>query len=293
MAPGVSRRRLLGLSPLVLASCGKRDAYFGRTRAPSIQRLIYTIASEPSSLDPAAALGASEFYILGALFETLVSTDLKTLEPQRALATHYEVDPSLTEFIFYLRGHTHPKGARLPATGRAQMAALWSDGRPVTSHDLVCAWRRMVDPKAASLFGGSFYLLINAQEISEGRARPENLGIRADGDFALRIGLKQPNAYFLKLIGMPQFAPVPHHVVEGTDPSWARPGRMGSSGPSLLHEWRPDDRIVLRRNPWYYNAGCVQLEEILFLPITDGVTSANLYKTGEARAMHGRAVPPL
>jgi oligopeptide transport system substrate-binding protein len=132
-----------------------------------------------------------------------------------------------------------------------------------------------------------------AISISEGRARPESLGIQADGDFALRINLRQPNAYFLKLIGMPHFAPVPRHVVEGSDSSWARPGRMVSSGPFLLHEWRPDDKIVLRRNPCYYNAGCVQLEEILFLPITDGVTSVNLYKTGEAHAMHGRAVPPL
>jgi oligopeptide transport system substrate-binding protein len=35
------------------------------------------------------------------------------------------------------------------------------------------------------------------------------------------------------------------------------------------------------------------LEEILFIPITDGATAVSLYKSGNAHAMHGRAVPPL
>ena len=68
---------------------------------------------------------------------------------------------------------------------------------------------------------------------------------------------------------------------------------MPSCGPFLLHEWKPYDRIVLRKNTRYYDASRVQLDEIVFLPITDGATSVNLYKTGNAYAMHGRAVPPL
>src|SRR5947199_4132244 len=68
---------------------------------------------------------------------------------------------------------------------------------------------------------------------------------------------------------------------------------MPSCGPFLLDEWKPYDRIVLRKNARYYDATRVQLEEIVFLPIADGATGVNLYKTGIAHAMHGRAVPPL
>lgn len=68
---------------------------------------------------------------------------------------------------------------------------------------------------------------------------------------------------------------------------------MPSCGPFLLHERRPYDHIVVRKNPRYYGASRVQLDEIVFLPISDGSTSVNLYKTGSAYAMHGRAVPPL
>lgn len=68
---------------------------------------------------------------------------------------------------------------------------------------------------------------------------------------------------------------------------------MPSCGPFLLHEWKPYERIVLRKNARYYDAGRVHLDDIVFLPITDGATSVNLYKSGNAHAMHGRAVPPL
>ena len=68
---------------------------------------------------------------------------------------------------------------------------------------------------------------------------------------------------------------------------------MPSCGPFLLHEWKPYDRIVLRKNTRYYDAGRVLLDEIVFLPITDGATSVNLYKTGNADAMYGRYSPAL
>ena len=68
---------------------------------------------------------------------------------------------------------------------------------------------------------------------------------------------------------------------------------MPSCGPYLLHEWKPYDRVVLRKNPRYYSADRIHLDQILFLPIVDGATAVNLYKAGAVHAMHGRAVPPL
>ena len=86
---------------------------------------------------------------------------------------------------------------------------------------------------------------------------------------------------------------VPRHAIQRHGSSWTKAGSMPSSGPFRLHEWRPYDRIVLRKNARYYKAGRVRLDEIVFLPITDGATGVNLYKTGGASAMHGRAIPPL
>jgi oligopeptide transport system substrate-binding protein len=89
------------------------------------------------------------------------------------------------------------------------------------------------------------------------------------------------------------FFPVPAHAVRRWGDAWTRPGRYVGNGPYTLVSWRLGDYLRVEKNPLYYDAAKVLLEEIVFLPVTDGATSVNLYKTGSAYAMHGRAVPPL
>ena len=148
----LSRRAALGLSSLGACLVRQERAVLRQDHSSRAPTLIYEIASEPSGLDPATCLGASESYIWPALFECLVSSDPVTLEPRAGLATHYQVDAGLTEFTFFLRGHRNPRGAKLPGGDVEQDAAMWSDGRPVTADDVVCAWRRLVDP---ALGGGN------------------------------------------------------------------------------------------------------------------------------------------
>jgi oligopeptide transport system substrate-binding protein len=68
---------------------------------------------------------------------------------------------------------------------------------------------------------------------------------------------------------------------------------MPSCGPFVLHQWKPYEQIVLRKNLRYHAASRVHLDEIRFLPIVDGATGMNLYKAGDVYTMHGRALPPL
>jgi ABC-type oligopeptide transport system substrate-binding subunit len=154
-------------------------------------------------------------------------------------------------------------------------------------------WQRIVDPGNGNACAVYLYPLANAKEINEGKAKPETLGAVADGSFTLRITLKAPAVHFLKLATLEGLAPAPRHAVEKHGRFWASPGLMPSCGPFLLHEWKPYERIVLRRNPRYHAASQVHLDEIRFLPIVDGATGVNLYKAGDVYTMHGRVVPPL
>jgi oligopeptide transport system substrate-binding protein len=292
VSSSISRRHVLA-APLALASCRKHEPYFGKATPPTRQSLIYEIGGEPTSLDPATSLDGFEFYVMPALFEGLVSRDPDTLEPRAALATHYKIEPSLTELTFFLRGHPNPAGTKLPGANAAPNPASWSDGRPVTAHDFVYSWRRVADPANAGAYASSLYAVANGKEISEGKLPPEKLGIGAVDDYTLRVSLKDPAPHFLKVASMEALAATPRHAVSARGSSWTEACRMPSCGPFLLHEWKPYDRIVLRKNTRYYDARRVLLEEIVFLPIIDGVTGVNLYKTGSAYAMHGREVPPL
>jgi oligopeptide transport system substrate-binding protein len=291
MKTRIPRRAVLGLGSVTLASCTRRKPYFGKSTPPRSQTLIYELAGEPGTFDPAITVGGTEWDIFPALFEPLLSRHPESMEPAAGLATHYEMDAGRTEIRFFLRGHKSPAGSKLFGAPAQSEAPLWSDGRPVTADDVVCSWRRIVDPMNGN--AASLYPLANAREINQGKAKPETLGAVADGPYTLRVTLKAPAAHFFKLVTSEWLAPVPRHAVERHGKSWARPGLMPSCGPFLLHEWKPYERIVLRKNPRYYDASHVHVDEIRFLPIVDGATGVNLYKAGDVYTMHGRAVPPL
>src|SRR5215475_13299895 len=125
MTSPITRRGVLA-APLVLAGCGRRDPYFGKSIPPGRQTLVYEIGGEPSSFDPAAVLGTSEYYVMPALLEGLLSEDPRTLELTAGLATHYEANAALTEFTFFLRGHPSPRGTQLRGPTTPCDPALWS-----------------------------------------------------------------------------------------------------------------------------------------------------------------------
>ena len=48
----------------------------------------------------------------------------------------------------------------------------------------------------------------------------------------------------------------------------------------MFQQWRPYDRIVLARNPLYWEAQSVVIGEIVFLSVSSVTTNVNLYKAG-------------
>ncbi len=298
----IPRRALLAAGPLALAACSQaEEAYFGRTEPPKAQRLTYVIGAQPATLDPAKSTDRWESYIIHAMFEGLTSLHPRTGGPMAALATHYEGTEEGVRYTFYLRGHRQPRGSRLPNTGdlprefsRGWPApaesgpARWSDGIPITAHDVIYSWQRALDPATAATYSYLMHYLRNAEEISAGRLKPDQLALRATDDFSLQIELRTPTPFFLQLVSHRVFCAVPRRAIEAYGSSWTDPEHIQASGAFVLREHRPNERIVLTRNPHYYEAGIVALQEMAFFPVVDGSAAVNLYKTG-----HGSVVQPL
>ncbi|HWP43541.1 MAG TPA: peptide ABC transporter substrate-binding protein [Blastocatellia bacterium] len=128
------------------------------------------------------------------------------------------------------------------------------------------------------------------------RFTPEDLAVRALDDFTFQVDMRAPTAFFVKMQAHAIFFPVPRHAIEaaaarGMESSWTRPEHMVTSGAFTLREWKPYDKIVLAKNPNYFEADLVALDEITVLPINDNTTSVNLYKAGEVDAMSANAIP--
>lgn len=119
----------------------------------------------------------------------------------------------------------------------------------------------------------------------------EDVGIEAVDDYTVRISLSQPAAYFLGLLGHQLFRVVPRKVVEQYGEQWTDPSHIITCGPFRLKAWRPYNELVVERDPMYWDAANVHLDEIHFFVSTDNPTSLNLYKVGEADAVLNHAVP--
>lgn len=105
--------------------------------------------AEPKTLDPHLATGEPEGRILRSIFEGLMRLDPKTLEPIGGVAESYELSEDETRYSFRLRAD-----------------AKWSDGRPVTAHDFVYSWQRILDPKVASQYAYILHGVAGARAVN-------------------------------------------------------------------------------------------------------------------------------
>lgn len=306
----------LAVALLALTACQSRDGYFGLVRKPTSKRLVFENRAEPRSLDPHLQMTVREYFIEDCLYSALARLHPYTLEPTADIATHYERNAEATRFTFYLRGHPAPGGIKLPNTDTMQeqfragkipedlsrghkappdhLPARWSDGKPVTAHDFVYSWQRLFDPKTASPYAQSFAFVANSAEILAGKMPPSDLGVKALDPWTLEVSLARPTEFFLMVTDAPQFFVLPRQSIEaaearGAPASWTAPGKMVTAGPFALAEWRPFEKLTVRKNSTYWEAGLTGLDEIEFLPIADNLLNVNLYRTGEADTLD---VPP-
>ena len=184
------------------------------------------------------------------LFEGLVSSSPhgKTIP---GVATHWVTQDAKT-YTFYLRSD-----------------AKWSDGKPVTAEDFVFAWQRAVDPAVGSPY--AWYVastgVLNAQAVIDGKLKVNQLGIKAKDEHTLVITLAEPKSYLPSMLSHPTLFPAPKHVVEKYGETWTQPRHMVSNGAYQLKEWTVNERIVLERNPYYWDNAHTSINEVVYLQI--------------------------
>ena len=136
-------------------------------------------------------------------------------------------------------------------------------------------------PKLQAVVQGKEFVTVSAEDI----------GVEAVDDYTVRISLSQPAAYFLGLLAHQLFRLAPRKVIEQYGDQWTEPTHIVTCGAFKLKAWRPYSELVVERDPMYWDAANVHLDEIHFFVTTDNPTSMNLYKVGEADAVLNHTVP--
>ena len=263
----------LVLGSVVSLALGCRPAetgYFGTTtpRHPPNELWINN-AGEPEWLDPNRCADGNGGEIIWNTFAGLVQAHPATLEPMPEIATRWDVSADRQTYTFHLR------------------PSQWSDGTPLTAHDFVFSFRRLVDPKTGSKYATNGHIFKGGAAVGRGAAPPESLGVRAVDDLTLVVELEDPLPYVLSFLTFYSFMPIPRHLLadlerRGIDEAlWTRPEHVVSNGPYRLSEWKFRQRMVFDRNPRYWDAANVRLDRVRVAMVESYTTALNMYAAGE------------
>jgi oligopeptide transport system substrate-binding protein len=262
---------LYGVLGLLLAGCGSPETGFFGTTTPrhGPDELWINNAGEPEWLDPNKCADGNGGEILWNTFAGLVQAHPATLEPLPEIATHWDISADGRKYTFHLR------------------PSEWSDGRPLTAHDFVYSFRRLVDPKTASKYATNGHIFRGGAAISRGEAAADTLAVVARDDLTLDVTLENPIPYFLNFLTFYSFMPIPRHLIDdlaarGIDPEfWTRPEHIVSNGPFQMTEWKFRQRMVFEKNPRYWDAANVHLQRVRLAMVESYTTALNMYAAGE------------
>ena len=178
-----------------------------------------------TSLDPAFSRNLPNIWATTHMFNSLVQLN-DDLEIIPDLAEQWTISSDGLVYEFRIREdvffHQHP------AFGKSKT-------RKVNASDFAFSLKRLLDPQLASPGG---WVLQNVERIE------------AKNDQLLIITLKQPFPAFLGLLSMRYCSVVPKEIVTKTEGNF-RKNPIGT-GPFAFKYWEEDVKLVLRKNPLYF-----------------------------------------
>jgi oligopeptide transport system substrate-binding protein len=166
-------------------------------------------------------------------------------------------------------------------TFKIRQGATWTNGDPVTAHDFEYAWKRTLAPETAADYAYMLYYLENGEKYNAGEASADEVGVKALDDYTLEVKLISETPYFLDILSHNSYWPVNPKAVEGK-PDWATDVKtLVTNGPFKLTEWVHGGKLVLTKNPDYYDKDKINFDKVTITLVEEDSTVFNLFKTDE------------
>ncbi len=273
------------LAITMLAGCGggttdeapEGGAEGGSDPAASGDAMVFNtvIGGNPTTLDPIMYRDANANTPIAMTHETLVRYDESGMGWEPGIAEDVVANEDFTVWTFTIRE-----------------GATWADGTAITPEDIVYSYQRPLNPELASPNVNDFLIFENAREIYESRtegedAEPiediayEELGVKVVDGNKVEFTLVNPTDYFLDYIRTPAFAPVQKATAEELGVLYGTSHEnIMESGPFLMGDWQQEVLIVLDKNPSYWDAETVQVDQVNCNIIADANSVMSMYDTG-------------
>ncbi len=249
--------------------------------------MVFGTSADPVVLDGALVSDGESLRAIDQMFEGLVSLELGGTEIVPALATEWEASDDGLEWTFQLReGVTFHDGEPFNAEAVCFNFDRWYNFPPEFQNPAVSYYWQTV-------FGGF------AETDPDSGAPTESLykSCEATSDTEVVLRLTKPSASFLSALALTNFTIASPAALEefGADEGEVdaegifRPtGTYGTehptgTGPFMFGEWTRGDRLVMERNPDYWNAeeATGNIGTLIFRPIADNAARLQALQSGE------------
>jgi len=240
--------------------------------------LVLATASDPKTFNDIVATDANSSAVTSLLFEGLTTADPLTLKVIPQLAKSWDVSPDGLKWTFHLRPDVQ-----------------WFDGAPFTADDVVFTFNDLIfNPDIPS----------SSKDVLTIDGKP--LKVEKIDDLTVRFTLPVKFAPFLRAMSQ---SILPKHCLWqavrdkkfsftwGIDTS---PASIIGTGPFMLSEYHPGERLVFKRNPHYWKRSkegevLPYLDKVIYLIIPDPQAQLLKFIDGEidATSVAGQDYPLL
>lgn len=264
---------------LFFSACSKSELPAAEGEVKQILRLA--IGSLPGTIDPHQVTDGPGAKVLCALNENLLVTDYQTFELKPGVAESWQVLDDGMRFNFKLRAN-----------------AKWSNGEAITAADFVYSWQRILSAGLGNQYALDYYAIKNAGAYHKGELKDfSQVGVKALSDHELEFTLERRDPLFLKRLGAEITAPVhkatveKHGAMDDPNNTWIRAGKHMGNGPFTLASWELNQTMRLVKNPLYWDADAIKLEELHILPSEGESVEERMYRAGQIHIAYTGRLP--
>ncbi|MGD1910260.1 MAG: ABC transporter substrate-binding protein [Rivularia sp. (in: cyanobacteria)] len=269
---------LATITALLVAACNPANF---QTQAAQVPTLIATLLGDPSTFNSALNESFYSTYILGLVYDSMISLNPLTKELEPALAESWKISED---------------GLRINITLKEGLK--WSDGKPMTADDIVFSYNSIyLNPKIPTPTKDSL-------KINERGDTPK---VRKIDERTVEFSIPEPFAPFLLWVG--GIPILPKHALEESirtlgpngSPQFLRkwglntnPKEIIGNGPYIIDSYVPSQRVILERNPHYWrkdDGGNTQpyIERIIYSVIESTDNMLISFRSGQLDTLE---VPP-
>lgn len=246
-----------------LGGCGSSSSDSKSEKIDDTQELN-TVLFNPLTFDSTACYDSDSSTIIDAIQEGLVrvSNDGNKDKIEPAGAESWEVSDDGLEYTFKLRKNK------------------WSDGKEVVAQHYVDAVTRLLTASNSFRYAFFGFSIKNGQAFYQGKVGADQLGIKAEDDYTLKITLEKPEPYFLSKLSNTVFMPVRLDSIQEVGDSYGKDySKVVYCGPFKIDSYEKEKSMVLSKNDNYWDKDNVKLNKINMTEINEFSTQAQLFES--------------